>query len=167
MIKKTITYTDYNGEKQTEDFYFNLNKAELAELEFGEEGGFASYIQKVIDSNSGKDIIANFKRIIGLAYGQRTEDGRRFVKSEVLKEEFFQSEAYSELFAELVTDGDQAAKFVSGLVPADLLDQAEAAEKSEEPKGEAPKLPKDMSREELMKAFMEKNQAQLGQGYTK
>lgn len=169
MIKKTIKYTDFNGDEQSEDFYFNLSKAELAELELGTKGGFGEHVQKMIDSSNGKEVIDAFKAIIGMAYGRRSEDGKRFIKSDEISQEFFSTEAYSVLFMEVLTDAEKGAEFVNGLIPADLngpvASSLEKDAESEEVTDESEvKQPKDMSRDELMKAFMEKNQAQLGKG---
>lgn len=128
MIKKTITYTDYNGSERTEDFYFNLTKAEVMEMEMSTTGGFAEMINRIIAAQDAPTIIKTFKDLILKAYGQKSPDGKRFIKSDDLATEFSQTEAYSQLFMELATDADAAAKFVNGIVPADLAKQgAEAA----------------------------------------
>ena len=97
MIKETITYEDYNGEKQTEDFYFNLNKAELTELNFSTEGGLETRIRRIMNERDNKAIMAMFKEIILKAYGKKSDDGKRFIKSQELRDEFEQTEAYSVL----------------------------------------------------------------------
>ena len=122
MLKKTITYTDYNGVQRTEDFYFNLSKAEIMEMELGTTGGLAEMIQKVVAANDGPTIIKIFKDLVLKAYGEKTPDGKRFVKSEEISNAFSQTEAYSILFMELATDADSAAKFVNGIIPADMKD---------------------------------------------
>lgn len=124
MLKKTITYTDYNGVERTEDFYFNLTKAELMEMEMGTSGGFAEMIQRVIAAKDAPTIIAVFKDIILKSYGQKSPDGRRFIKSEQLREEFSQTEAYSILYMELATNDEAAANFVNGIMPNDKIQQA-------------------------------------------
>lgn len=124
MLKKTITYTDYNGVERTEDFYFNLTKAELMEMEMGTSGGFAEMIQRVIAAKDAPTIISVFKDIILKSYGQKSPDGRRFVKSEQLREEFSQTEAYSILYMELATNDEAAANFVNGIMPNDKIQQA-------------------------------------------
>lgn len=122
MLKKTITYTDFNGKEVTEDFYFHLSKADLIELEVGQqgEGGMAAWLKKIVDSNDGKAIIGEFKKLILNSYGQKSEDGKRFVKSDALRDEFMSTEAYSTLFMELCTDTTAAANFVNGIVPAGM-----------------------------------------------
>lgn len=120
MLKKTITYTDYNGVNRTEDFYFNLNKAEIMEMEMGTVGGLAEMIQKVIAAQDAPSIIRIFKDLVLKAYGEKSADGKRFVKSPEIAEAFSQTEAYSVLFMELATDADMAAKFIEGIIPGDI-----------------------------------------------
>lgn len=120
MLKKTITYTDYNGVQRTEDFYFNLTKAELMEMEMSTNGGFAEMVTKIVNSQDAPAIIKIFKDLVLKAYGEKTADGKRFVKSPEISEAFSQTEAYSILFMELATDADAATKFVNGIVPADI-----------------------------------------------
>lgn len=123
MLKKTITYTDYNGMERTEDFYFNLSKAEIMEMEMSTSGGLAEMIQRVVASQDAPSIIKIFKDLVLKSYGIKSLDGKRFEKSEKLTTEFAQTEAYSILFMELATDSDAAAKFVNGIIPADLAKQ--------------------------------------------
>lgn len=125
MLKKTITYTDYNGMERTEDFYFNLTKAELMEMEMGTTGGFAEMVQRIVAAKDAPAIIKIFKEMILKAYGQKSPDGRRFIKNEELREEFSQTEAFSILYMELATDDKAAAKFVNGVMPAEMVKQAQ------------------------------------------
>lgn len=124
MLKKTITYVDFNGEEVSEDFFFHLSKAELVELEMSHEGGLQEAIKRIVAAEDGKAIIAEFKNIILSSYGKRSSDGKRFIKNQDLREEFESTEAYSTLFMELVTDAEAAAKFVSGVIPHDLAEEA-------------------------------------------
>ena len=117
MLKKTITYTDYNGDERKEGFYFNLTKAELMEMEMSTEGGLAERIQKVVDTKDVPSIIKIFKDLVLKAYGEKSADGKRFIKSKELSEAFAQTEAYSILFMELASDADEASKFINGIVP--------------------------------------------------
>lgn len=118
MLKKTFTYTDYNGVERTEDHYFNLSKAELMEMELSTTGGLAEMINKIVAAQDAPAIVKVFKELVLKAYGQKSADGRRFIKSKELSDEFAQTEAYSQLFMELATDADAAAQFVNGIVPA-------------------------------------------------
>ena len=120
MIKKTITYTDYNGVERTEDFYFNLTKAEIMEMELSTTGGLADMIQRIVAAQDAPALIKIFKDLVLKAYGEKSPDGKRFVKSEEISTAFSQTEAYSMLFMELAMDADAAAKFVNGIVPKDL-----------------------------------------------
>lgn len=117
MLKKTITYNDYNGVERTEDFYFNLSKAELMEMEIGTTGGMADMIKRIVDAKDAPAIIKIFKELVLKAYGEKSADGKRFIKSEEIANGFAQTEAYSQLFMELATDADAAAKFVNGIIP--------------------------------------------------
>jgi acetylornithine/succinyldiaminopimelate/putrescine aminotransferase len=130
VLKKTITYETYNGETVTEDFYFNLTKAELIELEVSEDQGFAESLQEIVKSNSGRQIIDAFKKIVLISYGQKSEDGKRFIKSEEMKTEFSQTQAYSEVFMELATDAGAAAAFVNAVIPQGLASAVEEAQKT-------------------------------------
>lgn len=145
MLKKTIKYTDFNGNEVTEDFYFNLTKAEVAEMELAStnlasdgstSGGMQELVQGIVASGSGQRIMDLFKEILGRAYGIKSEDGKRFIKSPELFEEFTQTAAYSEFFMSLITDADAAANFIKAIMPADL------AVESDKPKpGPGPKNP--------------------------
>ena len=120
MLKKTVTYVDYNGVERTEDFYFNLSKAEVTEMELSVEGGFSKMLEEIVKSNDNVRILELFKEMVLKAYGEKSADGRRFVKSKELSEAFSQTEAYSEIFMELALDEKAAAAFVNGIMPANL-----------------------------------------------
>lgn len=117
MLKKTITYTDYNGSERTEDFYFNLSEAEIMEMEMSTEGGLAERITKVVSLQDAPSIIKIFKELILKAYGEKSADGKRFVKSPDLSEAFAQTEAYSQMFMDLARNAEAAAEFVNGIIP--------------------------------------------------
>lgn len=121
MLKKTITYTDYNGVERTEDFYFNLSKAEVVEMELSTAGGLVETINRIINAQEMPSIIRAFKDLVLKAYGEKSPDGKRFIKSEEIRTAFSQTEAYSTLFMELATDADAAADFVNGILP--VVDQ--------------------------------------------
>ena len=117
MLKKTITYDDFNGATRTEDFYFNLTEAELMEMELSTAGGLAEMIQKIVAAQDAPAIIKVFKDLVLRAYGEKSADGKRFIKNAEIRDSFEQTNAYSQLFMELATDSDAAAEFVNGIVP--------------------------------------------------
>lgn len=125
MLKKIITYTDYNGVERTEPFYFNLSKAELMEMELGVTGGMTEMLNKIIAAKDAPSLMKTFKEMIMKAYGVKSDDGKRLVKSEEISTAFTQTEAYSVLFMELITDDKAAADFVNGIIPNEI--QAEVA----------------------------------------
>ena len=120
MLKRDITYEDFDGEKVTETFYFNLSKHELIELEVYKNEGMDAYIRRIIKTNDRKTLIEEFKKIILLAYGIRSEDGKRFIKNDEVREAFSQTAAFDELFMELATSDGAAAEFIKGVLPASL-----------------------------------------------
>ena len=117
MIKKTITYTDYNGRERTEDFYFNLTEAEISEMEYGVTGGLSGMLTKIINADDMPRIIEVFKNLILKSYGEKSDDGKRFIKSEELSTAFSQTEAYSKLFMELGNNDEAASEFINGIMP--------------------------------------------------
>lgn len=117
MLKKTITYTDYNDVQRTEDFYFNLSRAEIGELELSVNGGMTALISKIMNETDTAELMTLWKKVIMLAYGEKSIDGKRFIKSEELSTAFTQTEAYSELFMELMTVDGAAAKFMNAIIP--------------------------------------------------
>jgi hypothetical protein len=125
MLKRTVNYEDFNGNNVSEDFYFNLTKAELLELELSYDSGFAESLQRIIDAKDNKTLVFQFKKLVLLAYGVKSEDGKRFIKSDQLREEFQQTAAYSALFMELAVDANAASAFITGITPRDLIDQVQ------------------------------------------
>lgn len=121
MISKTIKYTDYNNEEREETFLFDLNKAELTEMELEKEGGLSNLIEKITKTKDVPSLIKMFKSLILRAYGEKSADGRRFVKSEELSTAFSQTPAYSILFMELVSDESAATAFINGILPQDMI----------------------------------------------
>jgi len=117
MIKKTITYKTLDGVEFTEDFYFHLSKAEVLEMEMGITGGMTQMINKIVAAQDGKKIIDTFKTLILKSYGIKSDDGKRFIKNQEVRDSFEQTEAYSILFMELATNADSATAFVNGIVP--------------------------------------------------
>lgn len=129
MLKKTITYKDYNGLERTENFYFNLTETEIMEMEVGTVGGLAEMITKIVEAKDAPAIMKTFKDLLLKAYGEKSLDGKRFEKKNgQLAEAFAETEAYSIIFMELVTDAEKAAEFINGIVPANLQQNTAALE---------------------------------------
>lgn len=129
MLKKDITYLDFNGESTTEPFYFNLTAAELARMELSASdnttAGMQDYLNRIIKSGKGQDILDAFEKFITASYGQRSPDGRRFTKSPEILADFKATGAYDALFLQMVTDAEAGSQFVNGIMPADLAEQAQ------------------------------------------
>ena len=124
MRKETITYTDYNNVTRTEDFFFNLNEAELTALQYGVDGGMKEMLERIVKSNDNKQIMACFHDLIAKSYGEKSPDGRRFVKSPELSEAFMQTEAYNELMLRFMTDANYSAEFINDVL-ADVTKRTE------------------------------------------
>ena len=120
MYRKPITYTNYNDVVVTKNFYFNLTKAEIATRELTSDGSFSEMLAAIANSNKGSEVYPEFERILKWAYGVKSADGESFIKNDAVWEAFQQSPAYSVLIMELITNGDEAAKFVAALMPADI-----------------------------------------------
>ena len=116
MIKKVITYTDYNGNEKTKAYFFNLNQAEIVELENSIPGGLTNMIERLSTEQDNREIIKIFKDLILRSYGEKSPDGDRFVKNDELREGFSQTEAYNKLFMELAQDSNAAAEFFNGVI---------------------------------------------------
>ena len=129
MLKRTMTYETFDGDQVTEDFYFNLTKAELMEMSLGTYGGLDKLIEKIVNTQDTPKSIELFKEIVLKSYGQKSDDGKRFIKSPELRDAFAQTNAYSDLFMTLSTDADEAAAFINGLVPKDIAEEMEKKEK--------------------------------------
>lgn len=119
MIRKTITFNDYNGNTRTEDFYFDLNEAEISELNLSIEGGLKQKVNKITQTQDRAQLIKLFKEIILMSYGEKTPDGRGFRKSQSLIDDFTSTRAYSKLFIELASDAEKASEFINGIIPTD------------------------------------------------
>ena len=127
MLTKPITYTDYNGVERTETFYFNLSQAELIDMQLGgKDGLYSNKLQKMIDNHDGAAIIGTIKELVMKSYGEKTDDGRRFIKSPEISEAFAQTEAYSQLITELLSDDAKASEFILGIMPQALREAAVA-----------------------------------------
>lgn len=125
MYKKTITYPDYNGLEITEDFYFNLTRAEIMEMELGTEGGLEQMLTRIVNAQDYVELSKYFKQIILMSYGEKSPDGKRFIKERhdgsKPCNDFKQTEAYSMLYMELATDADAAAEFINAIIPDEYL----------------------------------------------
>ena len=124
MLKETITYTDFNGTERTEDFYFNLTKTELLRMEMNKNGSLTGLLTKITKANDMPDIFEAMENLIFKAYGEKSVDGRHFNKSDEISTNFSQSLAYDQLFDKLTTDANYAYKFLMGILPAELAEQA-------------------------------------------
>ena len=125
MLKRTMKYEDYNGNQITEDFYFNLTEAELAEMQLSVDGGMAALMETVVNTNDIPTLIKVFKKILLASYGKKSPDGKRFIKNDAIREEFEQCPVYSDLFMELAGDPTKAAKFINAIVPQSARSQME------------------------------------------
>ena len=125
MLTKTITYTDYNGVERTETFYFNLSQAELIDMQLGgKDGLYSNKLQKMIDNRDAAAIVGTIKELVLRSYGEKTDDGKRFIKSPEISEAFMQTEAYSQLITELLSDDAKASEFILGIMPQGLREAA-------------------------------------------
>lgn len=124
MVVEKIKYTDFNGLEREEEFMFNLTEAEITEMELTTDGGLSDSIKKIIAAQDTPQIIKVFKMLLLKSYGEKSADGRRFVKSDKLSEEFAQTNAYSQLFMKLATDDKAAVAFINGIMPDSMQEKA-------------------------------------------
>lgn len=129
MIKKTVTYKDFDGNERTEDFYFHLTEQELTEWELSVDGGLSGVLTRIINSKDNKKIIEIFKDLLIRSYGVKTPDGRGFIKNEEVLNDFKYTQAFSDIYMELATDDKAAADFVNGVIPESLVKEAQAEAK--------------------------------------
>lgn len=120
MYKKTVIYEDYKGNTRTEDFYFNLNKAELVELELSTKGGLTVTMDRIIAAQDNPTLFKIFKDLVSKSYGVLSDDGRKFIKNQEVLDDFMQTEAYSIIFSELATNAEAAAEFFNNVIPQNL-----------------------------------------------
>lgn len=128
MLKKRVTYEDFNGQKRTEDFYFNLTKAELMEMETSVNGGLSEMMRQVISTDDKPTLVRIFKDLVLRSYGEKSLDGKRFIKNDEVRDAFAQTQAYSDIFMELASDDRAATEFIKGVVPADLATEISKAD---------------------------------------
>lgn len=119
MYKMTRTFTDFDGKQRTEDFYFNLTRAEVFKMDVMAEGGLVASLKKIIDEQDGKKLYERFEEFVDLSYGEKSLDGRRFQKSQEILEKFKQTEAYSDLIVDLASNAEFASAFINGILPND------------------------------------------------
>ena len=127
MYKITETYTDYDDNQRTEDFYFNYSEAELTDLQFSVSGGLAGMIDKIIKTNDMPKLVELFRALSQKAYGEKSNDGRRFIKSPELTKEFTETVAYSQIYMRLATDSKAAQEFINKVVPKSMKDKMQQA----------------------------------------
>lgn len=128
MYAKKIKSMNYiTGQEVERTYYFNLTKAELAEMQLSMEGGFQEYVKRIVDAQKTPEIAEVFKKLILMSYGERSDDGMRFIKKDAargrLADEFEQTDAYSELFMELASDENAASEFIMGVLPAAIQEE--------------------------------------------
>lgn len=131
MLKKTITYTDYDGMERTEDFWFNLSKTELTKLDAELPGGVLGVLRKIIDKKDRKALVDFIETLILRSYGEKTLDGKRFVKNPDMAEEFMQTPAYDELFMSILSDTDSQTSFINGVIPQSMAKEIEHTDKKQ------------------------------------
>jgi len=141
MLKREIEFEDFNGVKTTEVFYFNISKPELIEMEVEYDQGFGQFLQDIVEAKNNKELIKHFKAIVLKAYGQKSEDGKRFIKSDQLREEFSQTAAYEALFMELATDDNAASNFLMAVLPKDMVAQIPSTQLTVLPSPPSPPVP--------------------------
>lgn len=134
MIKKNVTYTNYNGEETTESFYFHLSQAELLRLEMATKGGLEAALNSMVEAKDGAGIMSYLETFITKSVGIKSEDGSRFNKSPEILADFVSSPAYDTLFMELCTDPEKAAEFLNGIVPPELAKNVERLSKLDQVK---------------------------------
>lgn len=126
MFGKEITYEDFNGKQRTETKWFHMSKAEI--LEWMTPNGdytMEDVLKRMVEKQNGRDVIESTRDLIYKSYGEKSLDGKRFIKSQEVKDAFMESPAYSELFMELISDAEAAAKFVMGIIPKDMATEIE------------------------------------------
>lgn len=124
MIKKTVTYKDFDGNERTEDFYFHLTEQELTEWELSIDGGLSGVLKRITQSKDTRKIMEIFKALLIKSYGVKTADGRGFVKNQEVLDNFTCTQAFSDLYMELATNDKAASEFVNGVIPQHLINEA-------------------------------------------
>ena len=130
MLKRTVNYEDFNGDQKTKDYYFNFTEAELAELELSVDGGLSTLLEKIIHEQDRRELIGYFKKLVLMAYGEKSADGELFIKNEEVRSKFESSAAYAALFMEFATNATAAAEFVNGVLPKSVRKNLEEENKA-------------------------------------
>lgn len=120
MLKRTMTTVDFGGTERTEEYYFNLTRAEIMEMELNTEGGFVQMIDRISAAKSQLELAKLFKQIICKSYGVLSPDGRKFIKNDAILADFMATQAYSDLYYKLASDADEASAFFEGILPEDV-----------------------------------------------
>lgn len=128
MLKKTFTYTDFFGKERTEDCYFHLSESKLAEMDLKTQDGWSEWVKEIVAAKDNETLVEIFKKVILASYGQKSPDGRRFIQTKELSEEFSQTPMFDQLFMSLVTDANAAADFFNGIVPEKVQKEAKKQE---------------------------------------
>lgn len=117
MLKKIITYTNYDGEKKTKEAYFNLNKIEVVKMNVEASGGMKKLLEKIVAEDDIQKMWNYFEKVVDMSYGEKSLDGDRFIKDAELTKAFKETEAYVELMMELLGDAKKAAEFMNAVLP--------------------------------------------------
>lgn len=125
MLKKTIKYTNYDGVEREKDFFFNLKKSELVDLQYKTSKGFITYIEEITKAGDSSELWKAFRDIVLMAYGEKSDDGERFMKSPEISKAFEETEAFSVLIMELIEKEGAASDFINGIMPKDLTEKSE------------------------------------------
>lgn len=124
MLKKEVSYIDYDGNRRQETLYFNMNKAEIAAMQVKMDGKYIGHLKDLVANNKIESLFDFFRGLVLDSYGKKSEDGRRFVKNAQLREEFEQSIPFSDILIDLLTDGDKMSNFTRNILPPDLITEA-------------------------------------------
>lgn len=124
MFVYNSKYTDYNGVERREDYYFNFTESELIDAEYDEGGSLSSILTNIVKTNDQGALIRMFKKLILKSYGEKSIDGKRFIKSEELSTQFSQTEAFNMMYMKCVTDDKFANKFIENIIPKAVTEKA-------------------------------------------
>lgn len=111
MFKHSVEYVDFNGSDRKEDLYFHLSLPEVTRLEAEIGMGLEDYIKGLTTNQELNTLLAFLERMLLSSYGQKTSDGKSFIKSQVIREAFEYSQAYAEIFEQVLSNPDLARKF--------------------------------------------------------